>query len=222
MDMVLFVLLVAVGLLWSYLAFRGVSWFSGLLGNTAASVLSAALTAWTIHAWIAGGAHWLASCLVVGVAAGVSHAVFLANFFSSTLALAARVLSGDEDIETRATFDRADAAVHRGELEEAERIYLEAAAAYPKDPAPHMRLADLRLKQDRPDAAAQALRDAAARAKNLEQESLAVFRLADVLAERLGRTDAARTELEAFIRRRPDTKYARLARERVERLSGHA
>jgi len=218
MEITALVILGAVGVLWSSLSFRDFPWLLTVWGNLVAAAISFALFALTIRLCLAAGYPWLLAFVLVGVVAGISHGMFVAGMISNTVAAIAVWFTGERNLTVRPTFDRADAAAARRDFPEAERLYAEAIEAHPDDPAPLLRLADLHLKQNRLPEAATHLRQAASLAAEAEQEATTVFRLAELLAHRMGKTDEARAALEALVAKRPNTKYAEFARERIEGL----
>lgn len=208
----------AFGALLSYLAFRDFPLLSTFWGNLAALSVSLALFVFTTGRLLESRVPWLASFVLVGCVTGITHAIYLASLFGEVVGGVAKGFAGDGAIHVKPTFDQADAAVARGDYARAEQLYRESAAAHPKAPAPHLRLSDLFLKQQLHRHAAEELRQAVTLAEDSRQESIFVFRLADVLAKQMQQPQAARDVLQQFIERRPDTKFARFARERLEGL----
>ncbi len=218
MEVAALLLLGAVGMLWSYLSFRDFPWLLTIWGNLVAFAISFSLFVLTIHLCLAAGYPWLLAFVLVGVAAGLSHCMFVAGAVSNIISGIMRWFSGDRNITVRPTFDKANAAAARRDYAAAERLYTEAVNAYPDDPTPLLRLADLHLTQGHLAQAAVHLRQAAGLAGGPEQEATIVFRLAELFALRMGKPDEARDALEAFIRTYPNTKYAEFAQERIAAL----
>lgn len=206
------------GAVLSYMALRDAllidkPWFS-----LPAACVSVVLFVWAVRLCLAAGYPWLLASLIVAFPFGISHAYFVATLVGNAMRGTARFMMGDKNIEVAPTFDMAEAALKRGEFDQAIALFEEAVRTWPKSPTPQVHMADALIRLQRFPEAAGCLRKAVALIPEPADASPVVFRLADVLAKQMGQRDQAAQVLQDFIRRYPDTKFADYARERLAGL----
>lgn len=219
MELVALAIVAAYGLLLSYLAFRGVPFASRFWFYCPALVVALALASWALRLNVHPGAFLPITCLLVGGLVAITHGYFFASVIGNLICGIAAAFTGDRDLVVKATYDRAEAAAKSGDLELATQLYSQAAQANPEESTPRLRLAELCTRQGQIRQAVEHLRQAIDLAKEPAKEQVAVFRLADLLVNRLHQPDAARDALQSFIDKHPGTKPAELARERLKNLS---
>jgi tetratricopeptide (TPR) repeat protein len=129
-----------------------------------------------------------------------------------------RAASSDDNLRFRRSYDRAEGAEARGELELAERLYREYLEEDPSDPVGHRKLAELLLNMGRREAAIDEFEAALRVADEPEQEQRTLWRLGEVHEED-GELETACDFYDKLMRRYPGSHVARYARERLEKLS---
>ncbi|MFO8007700.1 MAG: tetratricopeptide repeat protein [Candidatus Brocadiia bacterium] len=120
-------------------------------------------------------------------------------------------LTGSAEVGIRKTYDKAEAARERGDLEAAAELYREE----PEDTEARRRLADVLLEMGRTEEAVGELR---AMLKRLEDERpycATAFRLAEVLEDGLGDRAGAEQVYRDILARYPRGEYAQYARARL-------
>lgn len=219
MELVALTIVAAYGLLLSYLAFRGVTFTSSFWFYCPALMVAIALAFWALKLNARPGMFLIITCIGVGMLVAVTHGYFFAAVVGNLVSDITTFFTGDNQLVVKATYDRAEAAAASGDIELAMRLYADAAQTHPDEPTPRLRLAELCTRQGQFPQAVQHLKDAIDLARDPANEQAAVFRLADLLANKLRRPDAAREALQSFIHKHPGTKPAELARERIKNLS---
>lgn len=126
-------------------------------------------------------------------------------------------LTGVTHMTVPHTFDKAEAAVKRGEIDLAFRLYTEAAREAPADAAPRLALAELFLARGARAQGEALLRQAADCAADVHARASFLFRVADLRRD-AGDADGARRILRAFLDERPPAPYDAYARERLRAL----
>ena len=153
-------------------------------------------------------------CVIV-VACGLYPMFMLAFLFmdSAAHALWASIFGLTTSAPLPSDLSRARSAVRDGDIEEAIRQYQLAFRQNAGEPLPLYELAELLLKEGRPDEAIRTLRGLVADFRdNLHVWSRSAFHLAAAL-ESIGDTSAAKKLRQEILRRAPDTEYARWVHE---------
>ena len=129
-----------------------------------------------------------------------------------------RALTGDDALRYAKSYDRAEAAESRGDYEAAAGLYREAIAADARDAEAHRRLADALLKDGKPHDAGRVLKQLVDLCTDPEDRCGAIFRLAEVLHEKLNDERAAGELYELVSRDYANTRFDEYARGRLEAL----
>lgn len=159
---------------------------------------------------------WIA---LLGFVALVFHMKPLAACASNLIDGIARVCSGTEGIVRIRSYDRAEGAVARGDLDGAVLAYHEYLAEDPKDAECHRRLAELLLRKgDTPDALGEFERVVQLAGDN-DAKARGLFRLAEVYQENVGDTAAARQMYLGILEECPKTMQAQYAAQRLSKLA---
>ena len=220
MGMAAIAILIAYGVVLSYLAAKDTPvvnepWFYG-----PATAVSLILYLWVIKANLEFGLALPLMLLAVGIVVGMTHCYFFAAVAGNLITGIGRGLMGDGSLKVRPSYDKAESAVKAGDLELAVKLYAEGAQEYPQDPTPHLRLADIAAQLSQWEPAVDHMRHAIDIAKEPGEQNAAVFRLADLLNAKMKQPAAARQTLQQFIDRHPDSKEAEFARQRLENIRG--
>ena len=215
----------AAGALW---LFRQYEWLqdSKIAQITHLVIFAGQLYLWV---WAAGGppssggmmgAAASAAVMLCGLALiCIINAPILSTILGSYLTGAGRWLLSLDQIRTRKTYDKAEAAAAKGEPERAVALYKEAIADDPEDATAYRRQAEIYLDLDRVTDATLMLR----RVRELTDAGddawiSATFRLAEVLAELPnGRTSATALYRE-IVEFRPSSEHAGYARKRLQSM----
>ncbi|MHC4789411.1 MAG: tetratricopeptide repeat protein [Planctomycetota bacterium] len=158
-----------------------------------------------------------------GVIVAIVHGLIISAFNGVALYYCAdrflgqlgRSLAGLNRIVLRKSYDRAEGAEARGDLEEAEALYRAELESDPADLVARRRLAEVLLKRGRPEEAARELRTVLERAEQRERRYAVAFRLAEVLQDELGEKAAAEELYFMIVREDPNGPHARYARSRL-------
>ncbi len=220
MGMAPLAILIAYGVILSYLAAKDAPivsepWFYG-----PATAVSLILYLWAIKANLEFGLALPLMLLAIGIVVGMTHAYFFASVAGNLITGIGRGFMGDGNLKVRPTYDKAESAVKAGDLELAVRLYAEGAQECPQDPTPHLRLADIAAQLNQWEPAVDHMRHAIDIAREPGQQSAVVFRLADLLNTKMKQPAAARQTLQQFIDGYPDSKEAEFARQRLENIGG--
>lgn len=129
-------------------------------------------------------------------------------------------LASDDQLQVRPQYSIAEARVAQGRYAEAIAEYRRVIEQHPSEPYPHIRIAELlhdKLRQ--PDAAIAELRLALPKTETDDAFSLVANRLADWLLEHHHDIPGAEAILREIELRYPESRHARAARERRERIA---
>lgn len=127
----------------------------------------------------------------------------------------------DASMEVRPQFSIAEARVKQGRYAEAIVEYRKAAAQFPGEVTPHLRMAELLLERcDDPEGAIAELEAAMGIATTDDASAMIRHRLADLYVAQRGDRAAARRLMEEIQQQFPNTKHAKAAAERLGRLEG--
>lgn len=160
------------------------------------------------------------SLLMVAAAtpAGLLYAGTLAYFFS-TLVLRIRTMSvGDHKLKVEPTFDQAEAAEKRGDMEAAVRLYQASVKGHPEHAESRRRLGEAYLRGGDVDNGIQELRAALGFVEDPERKMALAFRVADLLVEKKADTFNAGMILQSLERDFAGTRIEELARARRARI----
>jgi len=133
-----------------------------------------------------------------------------------------KTASGDIDIETAKSYDKAEAAEARHDWPAALALYHEAAEKNEADREPHRRMAELLLRIGELDDALTEFRAVAELSQGEDEWCMARLRLGEVLEENAGDAAGAVAVYEDIIRRHPRGRHADHARRRIAALGGSA
>jgi len=136
--------------------------------------------------------------IIMIVAAGLSWIPFIVYFVTNTLISIVRSALSLDQIAVKPFYSQAEAAQARGNLEEAMRLYREAAQEHPDDAEPCRRLGELHLKLGQPDLAIRAFREAEERSPSAEVKAIHVFSVAETLVDHKADLPAAIRTLERY------------------------
>lgn len=143
---------------------------------------------------------------------------FIVFFIVGTISSIVRKALSLDDMTVRPFYSHAEAAQARGDLQEALRLYREAAAEHPAEAEPCRRAGELYLKLNQPDLAIRSFRDAEERCSLPEDKAIHVFYIAETLAEQKGDFAAAIRTLEQYIAEHPNAESRRYAEQRIKLL----
>lgn len=124
-------------------------------------------------------------------------------------------LTGPGAVEVRKTYDKAEAARERGDLEAAAGIYRQELEKEPQDTEARRRLAEILLEMDRTEEGVAELRALLKRLQEERPYCAAAIRLAEVLEEELGDRAGAEQVYRTVLARYPRGEYAQYARVRL-------
>lgn len=154
------------------------------------------------------------------IGAGLCWFFFFNGAMAFLLFSTARAMLGLDRIKELCSFDQAEAAERRQDFARAEQLYREAMGRLPDRHEPHLRLADLLVKQKRLAEATDQLRLAIRKLpdQDLEFRATLTFRLVEVL-EMANDLTEARKVLEHFGQTAEGTRFADYAKSRLARFS---
>jgi hypothetical protein len=220
---------IAVALLafWSYCAVMSVAarsergWVT-LAGVHAGSVaVFVALFCWATWAVVTRmtpflGMPFVVLTAIVGVLLGLRWWSFLVGeYFDRSRAAAI----GMDRMKVEKSYDAAAKAEREGRWADAERAYLDEAAADPTDAEAMRRAGEALVRAGRVEEGARHLQTALTRLKEREARANLAFRIAELLARDLGKRDDARRVLESIVLELEGSKYREYAQARLKSLS---
>jgi tetratricopeptide (TPR) repeat protein len=126
-----------------------------------------------------------------------------------------RAAAGLDQIALSKSYDRAEGAESRGNLEEAAALYRQELDTDPEDTEARRRLAELLVKQGRAQEAVPEFETVVEQVADREKRYAATFRLAEVLEEELGRRQEAAELYRRIVEEDPRSRYAQYARSRL-------
>ncbi len=126
-----------------------------------------------------------------------------------------REAAGLDQMTRRKSYDRAEGAESRGDLDEAACLYREEMAADPADTVAPRRLAEVLVKATKPEEAVAALRDLLEQVKDPDEACSSMFRLAEILDEQLQDRRAAAELYGRIVKEHPKRRLAEYARQRL-------
>ena len=121
--------------------------------------------------------------IILIIVSSASWMPFILFFAVNTLASVARSAVSDDSITVSPFYSQAETAQARGNLDEALRLYRQAAQKYPAEAEPFRRIGELHLKLDQPDLTIRAFREAEGRCVSAEEKAMYVFSIAETLAD---------------------------------------
>ena len=147
----------------------------------------------------------------------------VALLYTCDLSLSAllRFVTSDDQLVVRKTYNRAEGAESRGDLDGAAALYREEIQADPADREAHRRLAEVLLKAGKMREAADLFRQVLELSKGADERCVAALRVAEVFQDNLGDVAAAVELYEMILAEYPKTKHAAYARARLEKVGGH-
>jgi hypothetical protein len=122
---------------------------------------------------------------------------------------------GLDQIVLRKSYDKAEGAESRGDLAEAERLYRQELEADPEDAEARRRLAELLVRQGRPQEAVPEFEAVVEQVEDREKRYGTAFRLAEVLGDELGRKREAEELYRRIVEEDPRGRHAQYARSRL-------
>jgi hypothetical protein len=150
-----------------------------------------------------------------GVIAILANGVPLVFIGSHWIGVLGRELSGLSGIVVRKTYDRAEGAEKRGDIETAISIYRGEIEKDPTDREARRRLAELLLKHSLPVDAMQQFKELLDSAPDGREWCRAAWRMAEVCQDKLDQPNRAKHILQAIIKEHPESEHARYARVRL-------
>ena len=158
----------------------------------------------------------LAAVVLTGLAVAVLYTPFIAGVCSSFFERLLFPSAG----EVRKTYDIAEKLTSEGRYTEAVAEYEKVIEEDPEDVDARLLLGDVQCKMDQYELAARTFADALELDLPPEQWCHIANRLADILALKMGEPHEAVRMLNRIAKKYPKTKFARYARERIERIEG--
>jgi tetratricopeptide (TPR) repeat protein len=150
--------------------------------------------------------------------AGFMYGIPLGYFFAVWVMRLRMMAVGDHKLKVEPTFDQAEAAEKRGDMEAALRLYRAAAMGQPGHAETRRRLGEAYLKAGDADQAIAELRAALGLIEDPEKKMTLAFRVTDLLVEKKQDTFNAGLILNELERDYAGTRVADLARARRARL----
>lgn len=181
----------------------------------------AAVVAWAVGSgglfqW-ANGMSWTG--VVAVVPAGLIYGASIAYFFAVWVVRMRTMALGDHRLRVEPTFDQAEAAERRGDMDGAIRLYRAAAVGNPGHAETRRRLGEAYLRAGDADQGIAELRAALGLVEDPEKKMTLGFRVADLLVEKKGDAFNADLVLRELERDYAGTRVADLSRARRARLS---
>lgn len=152
------------------------------------------------------------------VVASIFWAPCLAACVVQIIAGLTRAALSLDDIIVPPAYSKAEGAAVHGKLEEAIRLYRQAAEENPEEPEPFRRMAELHLKLQRADEAIQAFREAERREQDIGNKLLLVFAISEALADLKADIPAAIETIEQFVTQYPNLAGRSYTEQRIEAL----
>lgn len=143
---------------------------------------------------------------------------FIIFFIVGTIVSLVRGALSLDNVAVRPYYSQAEAEQARGNLQEALRLYREAAAEYPAEAEPCRRAGELYLKLNQPDMAIRSFREAEERCALPEDKAIHVFSIAETLSDHKGDFAAAIQTLERYVTDHPDAAARKYAEQRISLL----
>lgn len=165
----------------------------------------------------ANGMSWTGVAAVVP--AGMIYGGSVAYFFAVWVVRMRTMALGDHKLKVEPTFDQAEAAERRGDLEAAIRLYRAAALAQPGHAETRRRLGEAYLKSGDDDQGIAELRAALGMVEDPEKKMALGFRVADLLVEKKRDVFNADLILRELERDYAGSRVAELSKARRARLA---
>ncbi|MCC6741047.1 MAG: tetratricopeptide repeat protein [Planctomycetia bacterium] len=164
----------------------------------------------------ANGMSWTG--VVAVVPAGLIYGASVAYFFAVWVVRMRTMALGDHKLRVEPTFDQAEAAERRGDMDAAIRLYRASAMGNPGHAESRRRLGEAYLKSGDADQGIAELRAALGLVEDPEKKMALGFRVADLLVEKKGDAFNADLVLRELERDYEGTRVAELAKARRARL----
>jgi len=162
------------------------------------------------------GVPLVAMTAITGVLLGLRWWAFLVGeYFDRTRAAAI----GMDRMKVERTYDTAAKAEREGRWADAERAYLEEAAADPTDAEAMRRAGEALVRVGRVEEGVRHLQSALGRLSGREERANLAFRVAELLARDLGKRDEARRVIESILAELEGSRYREYAEARLKSLS---
>ncbi|MEK7467408.1 MAG: tetratricopeptide repeat protein [Planctomycetota bacterium] len=152
--------------------------------------------------------------------AGFLYGIPVGYFFAVWVMRMKTMAVGDHKLKVEPTFDQAEAAERRGDMEAALRLYRAAAQGQPGHAETRRRLGEAYLKSGDADQAIAEMRAALGLVEDPEKKMALAFRVTDLMMEKKNDTFNAGLILQELERDYQGTRVAELAKARRARLGG--